>query len=405
MRVAIVTINAGSACDAADPGALLERLRVVLSPLLAESDFVALHLQELGGKGGKRPESVAQVEAALAAALEGQWVHTGLLMERDAGNSSAFTALGSLYGARRDAASDVRVWHRRLGEFVPLTRLVSERPSLRLGAVGLTRKFAESENPQGGRKGYLALTFLLHGHAVRFVNAHLPADMDNCVAVAASPSSYALLRRQLLATTLLECCPAPAGAFVLAGDLNFRLDGQRLIAESPRAASDGITSKVFQHAHIGALSGGTQLLPWDAEATKAAATHALDEQPVAFAPTYCYGEHEELDNKRCPAWPDRVLYSLPWARFLSGAVRYRSLVWGADHHAVALSCCVAPASSPESLMHHPHDGELERLGHLVQGPGDAPPRRRRGPGVVARLLPTMVTLFAVSTLFLMWRFR
>ncbi len=65
---------------------------------------------------------------------------------------------------------------------------------------------------------------------------------------------------------------------------------------------------------------------------------AVLEQPITFAPTYCYNHDGTRSTKRAPAWTDRVLFDELVARaWTDGAtVHYESEVWGGDHHAVVL---------------------------------------------------------------------
>jgi hypothetical protein len=376
MRVVVVSTNAGSACEKGGD-LLLPRLSAALKSLVVVGDFVAIHLQELAGKD-KRIATVTGVEDAIRVVFaRDEWLDTGLLFNADVGNE--FTALGCIYFVRRSMVPRVQVLHRRLGAFVSLEQLVGERAALRFSSVVKTRKFNAVENPDGGRKGFLQVVFSLSGQRVGFVNVHLPADTDNRVSVAASPSQYANLRKRVLDVSLEECAE---DSLLIAGDFNFRLDAKQLL-EDTRAQGDSVDAKSFNSAFASANSvGSTRLLQWDRELLPY--ERVLHEMPIKFAPTYCMSASGAFDQKRCPAWPDRVLFTASLKRFIGPESRqYQSRPWGADHELVSFACQLEAAVPLSAVMHHPQDEVLDRNGEL-SGP---PSRRRRGVLSVRQLIP------------------
>lgn len=280
----------------------------------------------------------------------------------------------------------VQVLHRRLGDFVPFSCLTSEASAQRFGSVAHSRKFSPLEYPENGRKGFLHITLNVGGTPLHFINVHLAADLDNRTSVSASPSPYAVQRKQLLEVVLRECSVGgdTAAAYLVGGDFNFRLDCEKLWQEVATSPSDAVEAKSIRCEYVSRNTSDTHLLRWDLESKSF--LPRLQEQPITFGPTYCLKEDDKTyDSKRLPCWPDRVLYSPHLIQISNGKMRYGAHRWGADHAFVSLSFSTMPQTGATPTAAPPKS--------RIAGGG---PPRRDSPGVLRELVP--LTLVTIATL-------
>lgn len=331
----MVSCNAGSHDSSA---ARLQRLEEVI--IAQGSSLVAVHFQELGGQAKDMQlvqlldDNLRQLSVRLGLAYSGLWAN------RDP--ALAFTGLGTAFFYR--AHLPVLVLDRRLGQLVPLSSALQRvQPDMQFATFCQTEQFA---SPTGGRKGFVHVALQVDGVAISFVNLHLVADLDNERAAASSPSEYAQTRAATLKHLMERCdIPADTNAAIYAGDFNFRLDLKSLWADKGTAERDVMKPKLFRCEYVQAelsRKNGAALRRWDLELQRfnenGRAENLLLEQPIDFAPSYCMldATEHQYDEKRCPAWTDRVLYNQKLANVATN-FRYGSKSALCDHHMVYLA--------------------------------------------------------------------
>lgn len=226
-----------------------------LQALVAEqaADFVALHLQEVGGEEWKSGELrldrfMQALDAGFAAT---EFWSSGLMLLTDT-HPRRYTALGSIYLVRRTALHRVRLWH--FGGVAGSEagfRSLDGLPSPLLGAPELPAAYARHERfdqtffpeyPEWSRKGYMHTRWRLGDTSCDLLNVHFFHDHCNIGALqrgAERPalSTYARSRQKALLHTMRSVQTeaqefwgtAPPATFVL-GDYNFRLDLVQVIA-------------------------------------------------------------------------------------------------------------------------------------------------------------------------------
>lgn len=208
------------------------------------ADFVALHLQEIGGSAWAQEGigGASRLLAAVHAAFSDFW-SSGLLCNPN--TKEHFSALGSLYLVRRSALDRVSVWDYAAGDFRRLAELPS--PLLRVASVPDAycrhQRFPAHFFPEPlrwSRKGFLLTRWRLGPRVADMLNVHLFHDDSNLLSLQrtsggsvaeACQSVYANRRHAALRHTLREVEAEAMGASARArpalfafGDFNFRLD-------------------------------------------------------------------------------------------------------------------------------------------------------------------------------------
>ncbi len=211
-------------------------------------------------------------------------------------------------------------------------------------------KFPRRFFPEGrwSRKGFLRTRWRIRNTPVDLVNIHLFHDASNLVSV--ESSIYCDFRRRALRYALDRLQEQePRLPYFIFGDFNFRLDGRGVLKrltkglipatiksdvgrltffdERRRDLVLSIGAKEFFLRNLESVFGGDRWAQWrslDVERSAAAGggERRLCEQPLAFAPTYPFEEEPSSAGgggggymrTRCPAWCDRVLYSVHAAR-------------------------------------------------------------------------------------------
>jgi len=267
IRVLLATHNVAGVFDDVE-GSLMEWIDgLVRLVALQRSDFVALHMQEVGGTSWREPfalDCLPGVTAALEANFPAFW-SSGMLMNLDVregpSHASTFTALGSIYLVRRQTAlARVSLWRWAsdeglAGEFEPLSGLddpLQPEPGLPKRYCRHAR-FPTSINldkADWSRKGHMHTRWRLDGgtevaRTLDLVNIHNFHDECNIRAIqsaadfSSDPSSegeapprlspFAECRRRVLSLVtsqlalLSEGVHPPPAAFLF-GDFNTRLD-------------------------------------------------------------------------------------------------------------------------------------------------------------------------------------
>eukprot|EP00042_Codosiga_hollandica_P056927 m.832544 g.832544 ORF g.832544 m.832544 type:complete len:417 (+) comp59464_c0_seq6:388-1638(+) len=188
--------------------------------------FVALHIQELGGKNFARDMHLVHDFVRRLGELTAPLGFKTLLhvLDQNFDNLPSFTALGAIYFIHKDATS-IRLRSFNGGETLDCTALTGIR-SIPEGYFHKARFAAASVGTKANRKGFILTRWQLHGRDIDLVDTHLFHDASNVVAAETVPSVYASDRHQALLTVLKTLDESSKGrpipAFIF-GDMNFRL--------------------------------------------------------------------------------------------------------------------------------------------------------------------------------------
>ncbi|CAH2275142.1 type I inositol 1,4,5-trisphosphate 5-phosphatase-like [Pelobates cultripes] len=362
LGVLLVTANIGSLSDH-QPGQLQQGWIQELYKTIQHHRpaFIALHLQEVGGKNYKKNmDSALQFIRELMQGEElSAYDRTIAFIDSDFSQPHLFTALGSVYFIHHSVCK-IHIYDFQEGTFVsvPAGQSVTSG-SLEDCPIVHKERFPQdfwSEFPWT-RKGFMRTTWQIDNRTFDLVNLHLFHDASNFVSYHCSPSVYSANRKKALdhiLTRLQENSDVP---FFLFGDFNFRLDLNKMILEQgwdlkTRNDSDGKTieyeqdgevrlimkSKRFEYHNVKILQedSGRALLMYDFEPLH---FHSgLTEMPISFPPSYPFSEvvtrPSEFMGTRCPAWCDRVFMSHSARDLLNKEKDGKRCVWydriGAD---------------------------------------------------------------------------
>ncbi|XP_054745740.1 inositol polyphosphate-5-phosphatase A isoform X2 [Anastrepha obliqua] len=288
-NILLVTANVGTLFE--DPLGLLhpwlEEFMLKIKEL--RPHFVALHMQEVGGKTyEKASNSVKEfVKLLCEDAAMRDFSAVQIYMDENFNSLENFTALGSLYFAHKNLSS-IRIWNFSNGTW--------EQPAGKNIYFGNIENISTKEKSKfplklfpeckWSRKGFMRTRWDINGTVVEFVNIHLFHDASNLKAREEYPSVYSQRRRQALIHTLerflTDKVNEPVPYFVF-GDFNFRCD------------TEGVT-KLKKYDRDWDIFRGI-----------------LCEYDIPFPPSYPYKEEPHLPTEymitRCPSWCDRILMS------------------------------------------------------------------------------------------------
>ncbi|KAM8974698.1 inositol polyphosphate-5-phosphatase A-like [Pelodytes ibericus] len=297
--------------------------------------FIALHLQEVGGKNYK--ESLGAAENFIRELMQGDELSaydwTQAFIDSDFTQPHSFTALGSIYLIHKSLRG-IQIYDFQEQRFMPVSGQVVWSGTLDDCPMIHKERFPQnlwSEFPWT-RKGFMRTRWQIDSRTFDLLNLHLFHDASNLVSSDRSPSLYSGNRRRALEhilTRLQEYSDVPCFLF---GDFNFRLDLKSLILEQGwdlklRRESDGKTveyeedgevrlvmqGKHFEYHNVKILqdNSGQSLLVYDTEPLPF--LNRLSEMPISFPPSYPFSEMitrpSEFMGTRCPAWCDRVFMS------------------------------------------------------------------------------------------------
>uniref|UniRef100_W8CCA9 inositol-polyphosphate 5-phosphatase n=1 Tax=Ceratitis capitata TaxID=7213 RepID=W8CCA9_CERCA len=303
--------------------------------------FIALHLQEVGGKiYDKSSNQVKRFVELLCEGLEKQQFFIfRIYMDENINASEQFTALGNLYFCHRTLVRSC-IWNFEINSWEPTQRAEKYFGNIETIPTKEKSKFPLEFFPDSkwSRKGFMRTRWNIDGTIVDFVNIHLFHDASNLTAVENSPSVYSQMRRKALLHTLQRFYndknnePVP---YFLFGDFNFRCDSASVIKELTRnltkhraSTTNANSSKVFYRNEIGenvliigkkefhyvenqGMIKDNWLSKYDRDPEPF--NDILCEFEFDFKPSYPFEEDPELPNQymktRCPAWCDRVLMS------------------------------------------------------------------------------------------------
>ncbi|KAL9898989.1 inositol polyphosphate-5-phosphatase A isoform 1-T1 [Glossina fuscipes fuscipes] len=341
----LVTANVGSLFE--DPSRLLRPWLIAFLKKVShlQMQFLALHLQEVGGKTyEKSMEYVQEFIKSLCEAPELEdFEYIRIYMDEDFKSAEHFTALGNLYFVHKNL-TNVRIWN-----FLTHAWESAEGKSIYSGNIETISSKEKAKFPQHffpeckwSRKGFMRTRWEVNNTGFDLVNIHLFHDASNLAACEESPSVYCKTRRRALVHTLerfhLDEKNGLAPFFVF-GDFNFRCDTEGVIKELTEnltahrvhglqndctkvhyrnSLGDNILTvgkKEFNHADHQLKFKEAWLKKFDRELEPL--REFLEEFPIDFPPSYPYEEDPEMPmdymSTRCPSWCDRILMS-PQAR-------------------------------------------------------------------------------------------
>ncbi|XP_018426929.1 PREDICTED: type I inositol 1,4,5-trisphosphate 5-phosphatase-like [Nanorana parkeri] len=309
--------------------------------------FIALHLQEFGGKNYQ--VNMGSAECFIRTLIQSEemsqydWVRA--FIDNDFTQPDSFTALGSVYFIHSSLRT-VQIYDFKDRKFIPLSGQTVCMGSLEDCHIVHKERFPQDFWPEfpWTRKGFMTTRWLVHNRMFDLVNLHLFHDASNLLSSDCSPSLFSSNRRRALThvlTRLQDSCACNA-PFFLFGDFNFRLDLKSLIQAqgwSPSVTGetgkqtvvyeqDGevqlvMKCKRFEHKNVKIFQDDSEhmLLRFDHEPVPF--LNELTEVQISFPPTYPFSENvtepEEFLSTRCPAWCDRVLMSHPAQALLQKA--------------------------------------------------------------------------------------
>ncbi|XP_072255017.1 inositol polyphosphate-5-phosphatase A-like [Pyxicephalus adspersus] len=351
LGILLITANIGSMSD--EPGEIERNWLQEFYKTVQEHQpaFIALHLQEFGGKNYQANMGSAEgfIRTIIQSEEMSQYDWVQAFIDNDFTQTDSFTALGSVYFMHSSQRS-VQIYDFKDRKFIPLSGQSVWMDSLKDCHIVHKERFPQDFWPEfpWTRKGFMRTRWLVYNRMFDLVNLHLFHDASNLVSSDCSPSLYSSNRRRALTyvlTRLQDDCDAPLFLF---GDFNFRLDLKSLI--QAQGWSPSVTGEMDKHTVVYEQDG--EVIPSDFitilltsptsvpySATKPGLflllvivlytklisiffdhepvpfLNELTEVQISFPPTYPFSENvtepTEFMGTRCPAWCDRVLMSHP----------------------------------------------------------------------------------------------
>lgn len=341
-KMMLITANVGSVFED------LERLlpvwldEISKAILVSQCSFVAIHLQEMGGKNYRN--TMHLVSTFVKSITESQplvdhFDRSVAFVDDQFSQENSFTALGSVY-LLHHRLSSAKIFNWKDESYSPIVGSLFHCGNLLNIDYCEKHKFPLEYFPdcKWSRKGFLRTRWRLGSNRLDLVNIHLFHDACNISALKSPISDYCLFRQRALRYTLDILGHVP---FCLFGDFNFRVNTQAVVrrltdglchtevrdSESVSQSSDAeltycdndrsvvlrVGKKHFQHSshqHL-FLTDVDWLREYDFELDEFSSV--LHEFPVCFPPSYPFEEDVTRPcifmHTRCPSWCDRVLLS------------------------------------------------------------------------------------------------
>ncbi|XP_058825179.1 uncharacterized protein LOC131685464 [Topomyia yanbarensis] len=355
----LVTANVGSVFE--DPSRLLNIwIQEFLSHVVSRRPaFIALHLQEVGGKTYEKSMEYVQefIKNLCESAELADYNRIRVYLDEDYNSAEHFTALGNLYFAIR-TIGQLEIWNFLTHEWDTVGGKNIHTGNIESVATKEKAKFPQQFFPEckWSRKGFLRTRWSVNGTVFDLVNIHLFHDASNLAACEEYPSVYCKSRRRALVHTLERFHKDKlnkAVPYFVFGDFNFRCDTEGVI----KKLTEDLTKHQIPHAKIdnskvqyrdsegaNVLTVGKKEFNHNDQSTfKESWLRQFDreldslrsilyEYPITFPPSYPY-EEDPLQpgsymSTRCPAWCDRILLS-PAARKLIDEGRENGKAQGA----------------------------------------------------------------------------
>ncbi|XP_047539646.1 inositol polyphosphate-5-phosphatase A isoform X1 [Vanessa atalanta] len=352
----LVTANVGSIFE--DPFVMLPIWTSEFLQAVSRMDpkFIALHLQEVGGKAYEKSMQYVQdfVQRLCDCPELRLYDKIRIFLDEDFSSPEKFTALGNLYFAH-STLTDLKMWDFELKSYVDVVGKEVNSGNIEKVTTKEKAKFPQHFFPEckWSRKGFLRTRWSIRGTAIEFVNIHLFHDASNLLAMEPFPSVYCRSRRRALRHTLRHLhSDVNAAPYFIFGDFNFRTDTGAVVKKVTeelascrlqnganvdssklqyRSKSDDrivltVGKKEFAHVDHQKIFREPWLQKFDRE-LESLRSH-LFEFPVKFPPTYPFEEDVHLPTHymktRCPAWCDRVLLSQSARLLLQPDARHSS---------------------------------------------------------------------------------
>ncbi|XP_075986494.1 inositol polyphosphate-5-phosphatase A isoform X2 [Anticarsia gemmatalis] len=336
----LVTANVGSIFE--DPSVMLPIWTSEFLQAVARMDpkFIALHLQEVGGKAYEKSMQYVQdfVQRLCDCPELRLFDKIRIFLDEDFSSPEKFTALGNMYFAH-SSLTDLKMWDFELKAYVEVIGKEIHSGNIEKVTTKEKAKFPQHFFPEckWSRKGFLRTRWWIRGTAIEFVNIHLFHDASNLLAMETFPSVYCRSRRRALRHTLRHLhSDVNAAPYFIFGDFNFRTDTAGVVKKVTEELSacrqqNGsaveasrlqfrdadnrvvltVGKKEFAHTDHQNIFREPWLQRYDRE-LEALRPH-LFEFPVKFPPSYPFEEDVTLPTHymktRCPAWCDRILLS------------------------------------------------------------------------------------------------
>ncbi|KRF80901.1 uncharacterized protein Dvir_GJ26059, isoform B [Drosophila virilis] len=340
-KLLLVTANVGSLFE--DPQRLLTIWleEFISNATRVNPKFLALHLQEVGGKTYEN--SMGNVQEFIRCLCEEMaktdFVHVHIYMDEDFKSAEHFTALGNIYFGHKDICL-LRIWNFLTHDW---DEKLDKGNRIYSGNIENVPTKEKAKFPQHffpeckwSRKGFMRTRWEINGTAVDLVNIHLFHDASNLDACKDFPSVYCKTRRRALVHTIERFhLDEKNGSvpFFIFGDFNFRCDTAGVVKELTANLtahrvqsvknentkinyrnSDGnniltVGKKEFCHADHQLKFKEFWLKDYDKELEPL--RDILVEYPISFIPSYPFEEDPEMPtdymSTRCPSWCDRIL--------------------------------------------------------------------------------------------------
>ncbi|KAM3924954.1 inositol polyphosphate-5-phosphatase A-like [Leptodactylus fuscus] len=335
LGVLLITANIGSMCDEPEEiekSWLQEFYKTVQDH---QPGFIALHLQEFGGKNYQENMGLAEnfIRRLIQSDEMSPYNCVQTFIDKDFTQAERFTALASVYFIHESLRS-VQIYDFQEKNFMSVSGHTMWMGSLEDCPTVHKERFPQDfwQEFAWTRKGFMKTRWLVNGRMFDLVNLHLFHDASNLVSSDCSPSVYSANRRRGLYHVLSRLKDDSNTPFFLFGDFNFRLDLKSLIqaqgwSSSGTKGTDGQTTvyeqdgevqlimkcKRFEHqnAKVFLDENVHMLLRFDHEPVSF--LDELTEVQISFPPTYPFSENttkpSEFMGTRCPAWCDRVFMS------------------------------------------------------------------------------------------------
>ncbi|KAJ0170909.1 hypothetical protein K1T71_013681 [Dendrolimus kikuchii] len=337
----LVTANVGSIFE--EPSVMLPIWTSEFLQAVARMDpkFIALHLQEVGGKTYEKSMQYVQefVQRLCDCPELRLYDKIRIFLDEDFSSPEKFTALGNMYFAH-SSLTDLKIWDFALNAYVDVAGREVHSGNIEKVTTKEKAKFPQHFFPEckWSRKGFLRTRWLIRGTGIEFVNIHLFHDASNLLAMEPFPSVYCRSRRRALRHTLRHLhSDINAAPYFIFGDFNFRTDTGGVVKKVTeelsacrlqnganvdstklqyRSEKDGrlvltVGKKEFAHADHQKIFREPWLQRFDRE-LEVLRPH-LYEFPVKFPPSYPFEEDVHLPTHymktRCPSWCDRILLS------------------------------------------------------------------------------------------------
>uniref|UniRef100_A0A1I8M351 inositol-polyphosphate 5-phosphatase n=1 Tax=Musca domestica TaxID=7370 RepID=A0A1I8M351_MUSDO len=376
----LVTANVGSLFE--DPLRLLRPWLEAFFLKVGEvkPQFLALHLQELGGKTyEKSTQHVKEfVKQLCDAAIMQNFDVVRIFLDEDFNTAEHFTALGNIYFIHKHI-ENVRLWN-----FFTRSWETAEGKTIYSGNIETVSNKEKSKFPKHffpeckwSRKGYMRTRWNINNTVFDLVNIHLFHDASNLAACEEFPSVYCRTRRRALVHTIERFQQDESNGlvpFFVFGDFNFRCDISGVIKE--------LTQNLTAHRIQSTKNDNTKIYFRDSEETniltigKKEFNHIdhqlkfkeswlrkfdreleplrdfLYEFTIDFPPSYPYMEDPEMPTDfmftRCPSWCDRILMNPEARRIIDDVLspnKYNIIgenICMGDHKPVYLHICIKP---------------------------------------------------------------